>query len=385
MTRKAFFLALVVFLPITAKSFSQELKFSGLLDSKIQYIAGAGNAPDAALGMEEYANLRIQTKIRDRAVFYGAFNLIAAAGTSAVPLHASNPSALSAAGENYAAAIELERLYVRLNSDYVDMDAGLMRLAFGFGQVWGPMDFLNPKDPRFPDARPRAVLGVSTAAFPGDTAKFLVFGAAPKDSLSTAEGFRFGLTGEQHWNRLSVQCLYAYETPKDGSAFGIHRMGLSLKAEAGAGLLADALYTYNPDRGTGIEGLSASAGFDYSFYDGKFYTLAEYLYSGSASSTAEGADLANRNYLYALLRYSWNDYASTGLACMVSFDDWSFSPILLAEYELFQGFTLGLTVRVPLDRAVFGAKDGAGELGPMPPGHPAGARAFLTLSGRLRF
>ncbi|MDR1129000.1 MAG: hypothetical protein LBL20_06785 [Treponema sp.] len=385
MMKKTVFLALVVFLPVTVQNFSQELKFSGILDSKVHYSAGAGDAPDTALGIEEYANLRIQASIRDRAVFYGAFNLIAAAGTSAVPLVGSNPPAFGAAGDNYAAAIELERLYVRLNSDYVDIDAGLMRLAFGFGQVWGPMDFLNPKDPRFPDARPRAILGVSAAAFPGDTAKFLVFGAAPQDSLSTAEGFRLGLTGEQHWDRLSLQGLYAYETPQDGSAWGIHRMGLSLKAEAGAGLLADALYTYNHDQGTKFEGLSASAGLDYSFYDGKFYTLAEYLYSGSASSTAEGAGLTNRNYLYALIRYSWNDYTSTGLAGMVSFDDWSFSPIVTAEYEVFQGFTLGLTVRIPLDREVFGAAGKAGELGPLPPGYAAGARALVTLSGRLRF
>ncbi|MDR0378057.1 MAG: hypothetical protein LBH70_09725 [Spirochaetaceae bacterium] len=375
---------------MTAAGFSQELTFSGIVNSKAAYTAGAGDAPDAAFGLEEYANLRIQAKIRDRAVFYGAVNLIAAAGASAGPLLAANPSALNAAGDNYAAVIEPERLYIRLNGEYIDLDAGLMRLAFGFGQAWGPMDFLNPRDPRFPDARPRAVLGASAAAFPGDSAKLLIFGAAPRDSLSTGGGFRFGLTGEHHGDYLSVQGLYAYETPRtddspSGGPLGIHRLGLSLKAEAGAGLLADALYTYNHDQGTGIEGLAACAGLDYSFYDGKFYALAEYLYSGSYSSTAEGAGLANRNYLYALLRYSWNDYTNTGLAGMICFDDWSFSPILTTEYELFQGFTLGLTVRVPLDREVFGANDAAGELGPLPPGHAAGARAFLTMSGRLRF
>ncbi|MDR2742401.1 MAG: hypothetical protein LBB98_09655 [Treponema sp.] len=383
--KKAVFLIPAVFLSLTAEGFGQDIKFSGILDSKASYSAGAGDAPEAVLGIEEYANLRIQANIRDRAVFYGAFNLIAAAGSSALPLPASNSPAMGAAGDNYAAAMELERLYFRINSDYVDADAGLMRMAFGFGQVWGPMDFLNPKDPRFPDARKRAVLGVSAAAFPGNATKILVFGAAPEDSLSLGPGFRAGLTGEQHWNRISLQGLYAYETPKDGSPCGIHRMGLSLKAEAGAGFLADMLYTYNYDRGTKIEGLSASAGFDYSFYDGKFYILAEYLYSGSASSTAEGVGLANRNYVYALIRYSWNDYTNTGFSCMAGFDDWSFSPIVTTEYEVFQGFTLGLAVRIPLDREVFGAEGKAGELGPLPPGQTAGSRAFVTLSGRLRF
>lgn len=379
---KAVFLIPAVFLSMTTESFGQDIKFSGILDSRIIYNAGAGDAPEAALGLEEYANLRIQANIRDRAAFYGAFNLIAAAGASALPLLASGPLFTGSAGENYTAAMELERLYFRINSDYVDIDAGLMRMAFGFGQVWGPMDFLNSRDPRFPDARKRAVLGVSAAAFPGDAAKFQVFGAAPGDSLRAGAGFRIGLTGEQHWDRFSIQGLYAYETPGDGSAYGIHRTGLSLKAEAGAGFLADVLYTYNHERGTEIEGLSASAGFDYSFYDGKFYTLAEYLYSGSASSASEGAGLANRNYGYVLIRYRWNDYAGAGLACMLCFDDWSFSPILTAEYEVFQGFTLGLAVRIPLDREVFGAEGGAGELGP---GRAGGSRAAVTLSGRLRF
>jgi hypothetical protein len=118
---------------------------------------------------------------------------------------------------------------------------------------------------------------------------------------------------------------------------------------------------------------------------GKFYTLAEYLYSGAASSTAEGAGLANRNYGYVLLRYSWNDYAGSGLSCMVCFDDWSFSPIFTTDYEVFQGFTLSLTARIPLDREVFGGAGGGGELGPLPPGQEAGSRAVVTLSGRLRF
>jgi hypothetical protein len=65
---------------------------------------------------------------------------------------------------------------------------------------------------------------------------------------------------------------------------------------------------------------------------------------------------------------------------MVCFDDWSFSPILTTDYEVFQGFTLSLTARVPLDREVFGA-DGGGELGP----EKAGGRLFLAVQARLRF
>jgi hypothetical protein len=74
-------------------------------------------------------------------------------------------------------------------------------------------------------------------------------------------------------------------------------------------------------------------------------------------------------YVYALIRCGWNDYTSAGLACMLCFDDWSFSPIITAEYEVFQGFTLGLSVRVPMDRGVFGGR----------------GRVFVAMSGRIGF
>jgi hypothetical protein len=271
-------------------------------------------------------------------------------------------------GDNYAAAMELERLYFRVNGEYVDTEAGLMRMAFGYGLVWGSSDFLNPRNPLFPDARPRGVLGASFSFYPADDLKLRLFGAAPKDPLADGGGsITPGFSIDQHWDRLSVQGLYAYATPPAGSAQGLHRFGLSLKADLELGLVADALYTLNPADPDGLDGLSAGAGFDYSFMGGDFYVLFEYLYNGASSATAAGPDnpagFGNRHYLYGSVLWSINDYASLSLSNIFCFDDSSFVPMLSLSYEIFQGFTLSLLGKIPLDRkALSGGK--AGELGP---------------------
>jgi hypothetical protein len=355
--------------------------------------------------MEEYANLRMQAKLREGITFYGALNLIAMAGAfagEAAALEAyaaASPLPLSpfAAGENYAAGLEPERLYFRVNGEYLDGEAGLMRLAFGYGQVWGPSDFLNPKNPLLPDARPRAVLGASLGFYPGDTAKLSVFGAAPRNPLeSGGGGFITGLSADQHWNQLSLQGLYAFETPLSASPYGIHRAGLSIKADLALGLTADLLYSWDPRHSPGMDGLSASAGADYSFYQGKLYCLAEYLYSGASSVTAGGSGgdpedtapvsgLQHRHYLYLMLLYRWSDYTSTSLACMAGPEDLSFTPILSVEHELFQGLSLNLQGQIPLDRDVFAGNGKRGEFGPIPPGYSRGQRFQLSARARLRF
>lgn len=368
---------------------------SGILDTIVNL--GAGEADDFSYGIEAVANLRMQAKIKDKGVFYGAFNLIAVSGTaldSAVALGGMNAGTLSTsalvAGENYAAALELERLYFRVTGEYLDVDTGLMRLAFGYGQVFGSSDFLNPRNPLFPDARPRGILGSAVSVYPADTAKVLAFATAPKNPFnSNGGGFLFGLSGDKHWDKVSLQVLYAVETPQEGSAFGIHRGGLSLKADVAVGLVADMLYTYNHETTEGMDGLSAGAGVDYSFYNGNFYVLAEYLFNGSTSATARSAGnptgFANQHYLYAMLRYAFNDYTSTSLACIASFEDLSCAPILSVEHELFQGLTLSFSGRLPLDRDVFSGNGERGELGPIPPGAEAGTRFLFTAKARLRF
>ncbi|MDR3161305.1 MAG: hypothetical protein LBU28_06790 [Spirochaetaceae bacterium] len=371
-------LAAAVFVCIAAGAgYAQGVEFSGVLDSTVTLGAGAGAG--FFYGVEEYANLRMTAKLREGVAFYGALNLTALAGS---PAAAAAPA--FTAGENYAAALELERLSFRLNGEYLDFDGGLMRIAFGYGQVFGSSDFLNPKNPLIPDARPRAVLGGTLSAYPADSLKLRLFGAAPKNPLSPdGAGGLLGIAGDRHGDRLSLQALYAFESPREDSPRGIHRLGLSLKADLSVGLVADLLYTRNPQAAFGPAGLSADAGFDYSFLDGDFYVLAEYLYNGAASSTsARGGNpgFSGEHFLYAALRYRVNDYTGLTLACLSCLGDGSLAPILTGEHELAQGFTLSLSAQAPLDRAVFSGGSG-GELGPERTGSPF----RFTAKARLRF
>jgi hypothetical protein len=365
-------------------AFGQGLGFSGVLDSTVNFTAGAGGA-DNSWGVEEYANLRLRTRAGEKGVFYAAFNVIALSGNYLVASAALAPGVF-ATGPNYAAAIEPERLYFRYNGDSFDAEAGLLRLAFGYGQAWSSSDFLNPRNPLFPDARPRGVLGTGFSFYPSDEIKILIFGAAPKDPLeSGGGGFLPGFSLDQHWEKLSLQALYAYETPRGTPVWGLHRFGLSLKGDLELGLAADMLYTLNPASPDGPDGLSAGAGFDYSFLDGRLYLLAEYLFNGSASSTAlspeNSAGFSGEHFLYWMIRYSFNDYTSLSLAEIFCFTDCSFSPILRLDYEIFQGLTLNLLARVPLDRTVFPGGGEQGELGP----ENSRTRVFVSAGARLRF
>jgi hypothetical protein len=359
---------------------AQNITVSGILDSSVSLRAGAGDAPAFSYGVEEFANLRMKANVRDRAAVFGAVNFIAVAGDYAADAalmadvasantHGMSPTAF-AAGENYIAGFELERLYFRLDGEVMGFDGGLLRLPFGYGQVWGPSDFLNPKNPLKPDARPRAVLGAGLSWYPVDSLKLLGFGAAPRDPFSrSGEGGLFGFSLDQHWNKVSVQPLYSFESPNDGSRYGIHRIGLSVKANVEVALLVDALYTYNHEAGTGIDGLSFSMGADYSFFAGDLLVLVEYLYSGDTSSTAlgYGGSFSHNNYLYTGAVWRFNDFTNINIALISGFDDISFTPVLTLNHDLFQGATLIVSAQIPLDRDLFSADGRRGELGPLPP------------------
>jgi hypothetical protein len=377
-----------------AGAFAQGLEFSGLLDSGLSLKAGAGGEAAFSWGWEEYANLRMSARLREGAAFYGALNLAALSGMAAenaAALGAFNPlarpgtapSALTA-GENYAAALELERLYLRLDGETLSLNLGLTRLAFGYGQVWGPADFLNPRSPLFPDARPRAVLAAALAAYPGEDSKLLLFGAAPRDPFqSGGGGLVAGLSGDRHGDWISLQGLYAFETPREGSPFGIHRLGFSGKIDTEPAVTADLLYTGEYEKSAGPAGLSASLGLDYSFFEGTCYVLAEYLYSGaeSVSARSRGGALSHRHYLYLLLRYRFDDYLAAALSSIAGLEDRSLSPSLSLEYEPRQGMALSLSGQFPLDKSLFSGEGKTGELGPV----QTGTRFLFNCRLRLRF
>jgi hypothetical protein len=351
---------------------------SGYLDSSV--FMGAGGSSGFIYGLEEYANIRLQAKVRDMGTFYGSFNFTAVSGAYA------RPAAPFVAGDNYAAALELERLYFKASGETLDFQGGLMRLAYGYGLAFGPMDFLNPRNPLKIDARPRAILGADLAFFPTGNMKLQGFTAAARDPFApSGSGTLAGLSGEYHGDYLSVQGLYAFESSGTGNPEGLHRFGLSLKGDVEVGLVADALYTYDPRAKTKEDGLAASLGLDYTFLDGDLYVLAEYLYSGASSSTS--LSLANgfikNHYLFAQGAYRLGDYTTLSLGCMAGLQDTSFAAMLGGEHELFQGFTISLNCQVPLDKSYFGGD--AGEFGPVPPGSPVGSRFQSTLKARIKF
>jgi hypothetical protein len=250
--------------------------------------------------------------------------------------------------------------------------------------VWGSSDFLNPKNPLKPDARPRAILGTALFMYPAEDFKLLAFYAAPRDAFSReGKGSLVGLSLDRHWETASVQALYSFETPNNGSEYGIHRAGLSVKADVEVGLFLDALYTYNHEAGTELDGLSFSIGADYSFFDGNLIALAEYLYNGETSSTAlgYGGSFSNNHYLYTGVTWRFNDFTNINAALISAFDDISFTPIITFNHDLFQGATLTITAQIPMDRDLFSDNGKHGELGPMRLGRYFNCTARL----RLRF
>ena len=289
---------------------------------------------DSSYGLEEYANIRMQAKIGEKAVFFSAVNLIAVSGDYAREMEGNT-------------MIELERLYFKLKGETVNFDGGFMRLPFGYSQVWGSSDFLNPKNPLLPYARPKAILGGALAWYPTDSFKFLEFAVAPRDSSGVGE--IVGYSAEKHWDKASVQMLYSFEFPDTVSKQGFHRAGMSIKADLELGFLVDMLYTYRKKMEAQKDGLSLSAGFDYSLFGGNLIMLAEYLYNGAISTTsiAGGGYFLNENYIYSGLTWRFNDYTNAGIALISDMDDKAFISMLSFSYDIFQGANLSLSAQMP--------------------------------------
>ena len=381
----------VLFLAVPTVAFSAPaagsgLDLSGSADTTLTGRAASGGAPgeddgDFSYRFEEYANLRLRARVGERGTFYGAVNFIAAAGHPVVQNKAAEASGLFDSpflvGENYAAAVEPERLYLRVEGDSFDLETGLMRLAFGYGQAWSPTDFMGKRNPLLPDARPRGILAVAATAYPSDKWKLKAFSAAGSDpEQADGSGGIFGASADFHGDAGSVQALYAWEAGT-GTA-DVHRIGLSVKVDVEIGLALDALYTAQKGR-EGLDGLEAAAGADYSFLNGDLYVLAQYLYNGGGRFGA--LELTQTHYLYGSLLYRINDYTSAGLDCAASLEDGSASPALTFTHEPFQGLTLSLSGRVPMDARTFLPGELEGELGP----RSTGARALITAKIKAKF
>jgi len=387
-----------------ASNLAAEINFSGILDSSVFLRAGAGDAPAFSYGIEKYANLRMVARLREIATVFADVNLIAIAGDHNAIMAESLAAQMAemmgvdrgpfastpfVAGPNFIAGFELERLYFRINTDNTRLDGGLTRIPFGHGLIWRPTDFLNPVNPLVTNARPRAVLGAEFSWWPTFDLKVVGFGAAPRDPFSRqGGGGHVGTTVEREWNRVLAKALYAFESPRGGAGLGIHRAGLSIQADLELGFVLDVLYSYNHEQQTRLDGLAVSFGFDYSLFRGNLIVMAEYLFSGSTSSTslAGGGHFSNEHYLYTGFTWIFNDFTNAGVALISGLSDLSFTPIVTFSQEIFQGATLTLTAQIPLDRDLFSGDGNRGELGPIPPRMaPLGRHFDFTATLRLRF
>jgi len=342
--------ALFAALAVTATSaFTQAAAadpvISGILQSRLDAAWQDGAVDEHTVVLEEYANVRLRAEAGDRGTVYAAVNLVAVSGSDAV--------------------IEVERLYARIQGETADIQVGLLRIPFGYGQGFRPTDFLNPPNPLVPDARPRAVLGGMFALYPADTSKLRAFAAMGTETgTSDVSGSVFGLSGDINTDRSSLQALYAWQAPSSATPDGVHRGGFSAKLEAGPAFVADVMYSWDGGELVGFDGLRAGLGIDYSILGGDLYLLGQYLYNGPR--LLETGTLPHTNYLYALALYRFDDYTSATLSALAGLDDESRFPGLGVERELFQGCTAGLSLRMVLDSW-----------------DPSSASAALTL--RMRF
>jgi hypothetical protein len=326
-------------------------------------------------------------------------NVVAAAGDYALRAAAAGINVSS--GENYVATIELERLYIKLKGDNIDFDGGLMRLPFGYSTVWGSSDFLNPKNPLKPDARPLAILGGALSYFPVDDFKILGFATTGRDPFARNSGIA-GIAADRHWAKASVQMLYALERSEIFSnkmdtswirrvgttdSLWTHRVGASVKADIEVGFVMDMLYIYNQGIKHKKDGLSFSAGVDYSFLDARLITQIEYLYNGMHSSTSRfgGGNFANYNYLYTGAIWRFSDFTNWGIAVFTCFDDGSFVPLTSFNHDIFQGATLIVQAQIPMDPSLFSDNGNRGEFGRLPPGVSVGSSFLMAIKFRLRF
>ena len=326
----------------SSQNFAQQsrgLLFSGIFESAVSANVGDGEANPLSYGLEEYANIRMQSRIGDVGTFFAAVNLLALAGDYALAVDSEDN------GKNYIAIMELERLYFKLKGRSLDFDGGLLRMPFGYGQVWKSSDFLNPANPLKPDARPLAVLGGGVSWYPVEDFKILAFGSAGDDPFENNHAVG-GMSADKHWNKASIQVLYAFEQAKKQT----QRIGGSFKADLVLGLVLDALYSYNEETEENIDGLSFSGGFDYSLFGAKLVFLVEYLYNGASSSTSE--TFSGKNYLYGGATWRFSDFTSISTALMTDVDENSHIPIITFSHELFQGATLALMAQIPIDSEV---------------------------------
>ncbi|GAB4366688.1 MAG: hypothetical protein Kow009_03490 [Spirochaetales bacterium] len=417
-----------LFLPFSAYA---EWQFSGVADSTARSAWGYdyGEGGKGYTGLEEFANLRLKAPVGEQGMVFAAVNLAAASGTALSLVPAGQTGTVAepyVSGKGYASALELERLYIRLEGEETDLEAGLLRIPFGFGQAFRPTDFLNPPNPLFPDARPRGSLGAVYTMYPTGLCIVRLFYVGGEDPLkTTGAGVIGGVSGEIHGPKASAQGFYVFQAPGGSAGAGvgidgglvssipssrpIHRFGLAIKLESEASFVLDALYNWYDRSWTGWQGLQAALGVDYSILKGKLIMVVQYLYNGQGTlnpgdrlsrlyepdagrwedvspeertlrSDIPIGELNRKNYLNGGATYQFSDYTRATFSCTAGLDDGSLVPLLSVEHEPLQGLLVSASFQIFLD----GKALGYGSYGELGPAH-AGKWGELTLKARVRF
>ncbi|MCX7024672.1 MAG: hypothetical protein NT080_08635 [Spirochaetes bacterium] len=403
--------------PPRSPSLDGTVELSAAAALRVPYESGPDASGAPAFGFEEWANLRLQVPAGDYGTVHAALNLVAASGEAALPV----PPFVEAPG--YSAAIELERLYWKASAEAFDAEAGLMRLAFGYGTAFSPSDFLGSRNPLAPRARPRGRLALAATAYPADPWKAKAFVVAPDDSLyDGGRGFVAGTVHDLHGPAGSLQLLGAFldAEPAGDRPDAQWLFGLSAKLDAAVGVVLDAAYRL--DTGTLATGerfdadwpawraMEASLGVDWSFLDGDVYMTAAWLFNGPGvldpgddpgELYLDGADpwyetspygrlpaagavpgaLNGRHYAQATLLWSVDDYTRATFSVLASPFDLSFVPAIALEHEPAQGLVLAAECRAAVDGHILSPDGKRGELGP----DNTGTFATLSLRATLRF
>jgi hypothetical protein len=363
-------------------------------------------------GWLNVANLRLRSTVTGSLSLYVSASITAPTGFYAEALGADVDA-------------ELERLYLKAGTDSLDVEAGLIRVARGYGTVFSPLDFLNPRnvtDTLDPVGRPPGRWGVHASLFPGDLWRVDAFGLAPEDP---AEDELLGslLGAGTTFSNEGVTCdllgvILLPEAGPHGAAAPPYLskspgavLGFAVKADVEVGLFAEAIYRFEREvfaDGGAYKGLEAAVGVDYTI--GDLYLLTEYeffgpgpagwrsgldtLYTGSDWEDASPLQrlslfdpsvrpelFARHDYLFALARLTVAQGLRAGLSCLAGLDDVSGLVTAFAEADVLQGLTVQARFLQPLDRRLLDSGAPAGEWGST----VLGFHQLLGIVARVKF
>ncbi|MBN2545469.1 MAG: hypothetical protein JXB50_06715 [Spirochaetes bacterium] len=330
-------------------------------------------------GVNNYANLKITSRINDFISFGIAFNVNTFSGNytdqykifyaqTAISM-LIDPVEYKLIRNNYfsipfyykstyVGSLDLERLFFKVSTTEVDIETGLIRIARGYSYFFKPMDIFNPVDPFNPNARPQGKIALKTTFYPADLWSIELFAIAPDDPIQqNGWGFKFGSATNFTVDRFNFEFLYSLflpeisylQKPSDiGLADSVnndysHIFGFSMKADVEIGLFTEILYrldqkTIREKNYYGKElyffrGLEASIGLDYTIpvanTDSKFYLLIEYLFYGSGMLDFDEKDIGEL--------YISNDWKKTDTYNRLSLFDESKKPLYFLRHNYIFG------------------------------------------------